>query len=200
MGRVNVVQCLVEAGANLEAVDKVSGHVVWEYVDVWHGNWCSMDTQHWCELPGMVVWMWCNAWWRQKRTSRQLTRWVNFYACWNISVHTTSSLLYSNPSLTILQWSGGTISHGSGKASSHYSRGSKVCSAQHSICAQVMASSSVNKTQCVARSIYSSQFTIIHPFMHSFVCMCINTVFIRRSVCRSFELTVYDTNHLPVRK
>ena len=33
-GHVNVVQCLVEAGANLEAVDDVSGHVVWEYVDV----------------------------------------------------------------------------------------------------------------------------------------------------------------------
>ncbi len=33
-GHVNVVQCLVEAGANLEAVDRVSGHVVWEYVDV----------------------------------------------------------------------------------------------------------------------------------------------------------------------
>ena len=33
-GHVNVVQCLVEAGANLEAADKVSGHVVWEYVDV----------------------------------------------------------------------------------------------------------------------------------------------------------------------
>ena len=33
-GYVNVVQCLVEVGANLEAVDKVSGHVVWEYVDV----------------------------------------------------------------------------------------------------------------------------------------------------------------------
>ena len=31
---VNVVQCLVEAGANLEAVDQVSGHVAWEYVDV----------------------------------------------------------------------------------------------------------------------------------------------------------------------
>ncbi len=31
---VNVVQCLVEAGANLEAVDRVSGHVVWKYVDV----------------------------------------------------------------------------------------------------------------------------------------------------------------------
>ena len=32
---VNVVQFLVEAGANLEAVtNKVSGHVVWEYVDV----------------------------------------------------------------------------------------------------------------------------------------------------------------------
>ncbi len=34
-GHVNVVQCLVEAGANLEAVaDYVSSHVVWEYVDV----------------------------------------------------------------------------------------------------------------------------------------------------------------------
>ena len=33
-GHVNVVQCLVEAGANLEAVDVVSVHVVWEYVDV----------------------------------------------------------------------------------------------------------------------------------------------------------------------
>ena len=33
-GHVNVVQCLVEAGANLEAADWVSGHVVWEYVDV----------------------------------------------------------------------------------------------------------------------------------------------------------------------
>ncbi len=33
-GHVNVVQCLVEAGANLEAADKVSGHVVWEYVYV----------------------------------------------------------------------------------------------------------------------------------------------------------------------
>ena len=33
-GHVNVVQCLVEAGANLEAADNVSGHVVWEYVDV----------------------------------------------------------------------------------------------------------------------------------------------------------------------
>ncbi len=32
--RVIVVQCLVEVGANLEAVDRVSGHVVWEYVDV----------------------------------------------------------------------------------------------------------------------------------------------------------------------
>ncbi len=31
---VNVVQYLVEAGANLEAVNDVSGHVVWEYVDV----------------------------------------------------------------------------------------------------------------------------------------------------------------------
>ncbi len=38
-GHVNVVQCLVEAGANLDAVDNiVSGHVVWEYVDVWHGH------------------------------------------------------------------------------------------------------------------------------------------------------------------
>ncbi len=33
-GHVNVVQYLVEVGANLEAVDKVSVHVVWEYVDV----------------------------------------------------------------------------------------------------------------------------------------------------------------------
>ena len=34
-GDMNVVQCLVEAGANLEAVTSyVSGHVVWEYVDV----------------------------------------------------------------------------------------------------------------------------------------------------------------------
>ena len=33
-GHVNVVQCLVEAGANLEAVNNVSGHVVLEYVDV----------------------------------------------------------------------------------------------------------------------------------------------------------------------
>ncbi len=38
-GHVNVVQYLVEAGANFEAVtNKVSVHVVWEYVDVWHGN------------------------------------------------------------------------------------------------------------------------------------------------------------------
>ena len=33
-GRVNVVQCLVEAGANFEAVNRVSGHVMWEYIDV----------------------------------------------------------------------------------------------------------------------------------------------------------------------
>ncbi len=33
-GHVNVVQCLVQAGGNIEAVDRVSGHVVWEYVDV----------------------------------------------------------------------------------------------------------------------------------------------------------------------
>ena len=33
-GHVNVVQCLVEAGVNLEAVDEVSGHLLWEYVDV----------------------------------------------------------------------------------------------------------------------------------------------------------------------
>ncbi len=33
-GHVNVVQCLVEAGAHLEAADKVSVHVVWEYVDM----------------------------------------------------------------------------------------------------------------------------------------------------------------------
>jgi hypothetical protein len=37
-GHVNVVQCLVDAGANFKAADKVSVHVVWEYVDVWHGN------------------------------------------------------------------------------------------------------------------------------------------------------------------
>ena len=33
-GHVNVVQCLVEAGANLEATSNVSVHVVWEHVDV----------------------------------------------------------------------------------------------------------------------------------------------------------------------
>jgi ankyrin repeat protein len=33
-GHANVVQCLVEAGANLEAADRVSGHVVWEHVNV----------------------------------------------------------------------------------------------------------------------------------------------------------------------
>jgi hypothetical protein len=38
-GHVNVVQCLVEAGVNLEAAtSNVSGHVVWEYVDMCHGN------------------------------------------------------------------------------------------------------------------------------------------------------------------
>ncbi len=37
-GHVNVVQYLVKAGANLEAVDNVSGHVVWGYVDVCYGN------------------------------------------------------------------------------------------------------------------------------------------------------------------
>ena len=37
-GHVNVVQCLVEAGANLEAADEVSVYVVWEHVDVWPGN------------------------------------------------------------------------------------------------------------------------------------------------------------------
>ncbi len=37
-GHVNVVQFLVEVGANLEAADEVSVHVVWEYVDVWNGN------------------------------------------------------------------------------------------------------------------------------------------------------------------
>jgi hypothetical protein len=31
---LNVVQYLVEARANLEAVNMVSGHVVWEHVDV----------------------------------------------------------------------------------------------------------------------------------------------------------------------
>ena len=33
-GHVNVVQCLVEAEANLDGVNRVGGHVVWEYVDV----------------------------------------------------------------------------------------------------------------------------------------------------------------------
>ena len=33
-GHVNVVQYLVEAGANLDAADEVSGDVVWEYVDM----------------------------------------------------------------------------------------------------------------------------------------------------------------------
>ena len=33
-GHVNVVQCLVEAGVNLEEADNVSDHVVWENVDV----------------------------------------------------------------------------------------------------------------------------------------------------------------------
>ena len=33
-GHVNVVQCLVELGVKLEAADIVSGHAVWEYVDV----------------------------------------------------------------------------------------------------------------------------------------------------------------------
>ncbi len=33
-GHATVVQCLAEAGANLEAADRVSGHVMWEYVDV----------------------------------------------------------------------------------------------------------------------------------------------------------------------
>ncbi len=34
-GHVDVVQCLVIAGANLEeTTGYVSGHVVWEYVDV----------------------------------------------------------------------------------------------------------------------------------------------------------------------
>ncbi len=34
VGRVNVVKCLVEVEANLEAADNVSGHVVLEHVDV----------------------------------------------------------------------------------------------------------------------------------------------------------------------
>ncbi len=33
-GHVNVVQCLVGAGVNLETVNRVSGHVMWEFVDV----------------------------------------------------------------------------------------------------------------------------------------------------------------------
>ena len=37
-GHVNVVHYLVGVGANLEAADRVSVHVVWEYVDVKHGN------------------------------------------------------------------------------------------------------------------------------------------------------------------
>jgi ankyrin repeat protein len=34
-GHLNVMQCLVEAGANLEAADNVSAHVVLQYVDVY---------------------------------------------------------------------------------------------------------------------------------------------------------------------
>ncbi len=45
-GHVYVVRCFVKVGANLEAAGMVSGHVLWEYVDVWHGNLCRMDTQH----------------------------------------------------------------------------------------------------------------------------------------------------------
>ncbi len=37
-GHVNVVQYLVEVGANLEAADKVSGKVLSDYIDVLHGN------------------------------------------------------------------------------------------------------------------------------------------------------------------
>ncbi len=33
-GHVSVMQYFVEAGANLDAADNVSDHVVWEYVDV----------------------------------------------------------------------------------------------------------------------------------------------------------------------
>ncbi len=33
-GHVDVVQCLVEAGATLEATNIVSGRLVWEHVDV----------------------------------------------------------------------------------------------------------------------------------------------------------------------
>ncbi len=33
-GHVNVVQCLVEVGANLDAADRVSVHVMWEYDDM----------------------------------------------------------------------------------------------------------------------------------------------------------------------
>ena len=33
-GHVNVAQCLVEAGANLDAADEVSVHVVGAYVEV----------------------------------------------------------------------------------------------------------------------------------------------------------------------
>ncbi len=35
---LNVVQSLAAVGANLEAADKVSGDMVWEYVYVCHGN------------------------------------------------------------------------------------------------------------------------------------------------------------------
>ncbi len=39
LGHVNVVQYLVGVGANFEAAtSKVSGKVLWEYVDVLHGN------------------------------------------------------------------------------------------------------------------------------------------------------------------
>jgi hypothetical protein len=128
-GHVNVVQCLVEAGANLEAVNNVS----------------------------------------------------YFEDCWNMCVDIVSSsyILW----LTVLWWSGGTIRDRSGKAASDCSGGSGVRSAQHSICAQVIARSSVNKTQCVARRIYCSQFSTIHSSIHPFTCLyvCVSRVFIRRS-------------------
>ncbi len=58
-GHLNVVQCLVEAGANLEATtSNVSGHVVWECVDVVDAVWMhSIDASFhgWpCECDTML--------------------------------------------------------------------------------------------------------------------------------------------------
>ena len=109
--------------------------------------------------------------------------WVNFCDYSNICVRITSSAHY-NPSLTVLRWSVRTISDGSGEAASDCSRGSEVRSAQHSICAQVMARSSVNKTLAWQEaSIIHNSLLFIHPSIHSYVCMCINSVY--SSVCLS---------------